>query len=193
MKVPLPQKRRGWFEVTFRLLDAERHLLDRSTTFALLPPDTRKATYRDSPFGTKYRAEEDRGSSLERCGPLMQKAGIRLLMGWATPEQMRKYGLNRFQFQSVVGRKEIRKHRRQFMQAVFDKWPDTTDALLLHRAFSGRIKTHPAFVLGKTPEPLDEASGREFERQWRFALEADALRGVVEAFLKEAEQRAMVS
>ncbi len=42
--IPLKQQRRGWFDVKFRLLESGRQLLDRSTTFAILPPDTRKAT-----------------------------------------------------------------------------------------------------------------------------------------------------
>ena len=65
LSLELPRERLGWFEVVFRLLDGEEVSVERRTTFALLPEDRRRATFRDSPFGTWCFGMGHRGTTVD--------------------------------------------------------------------------------------------------------------------------------
>ena len=175
LEIPLPQERRGWFDITFRLLEGERQLLDRSTTFALLPPDTRRASYRDSPFGIWYFGQGHRGSSLAEGGPLLKKAGIRKTLPQGSPDAMKQFGLTQIQFRSIVGTQRVNEAGKETLKRQFEEWPDTDQALVFHESNIGPIMTHPAFLLGRRPEPLDDATQEELERRWQSALAASRL------------------
>lgn len=175
LEIPLPQERRGWFDVTFRLLEEERQLLDRNTTFALLPPDTRRASHRDSPFGTWYFGQGHRGTSLAEGGPLLQKAGIRKTLPQGPPDAMRQFDLTQIQFRSIVGTHRVDEVNKEALERQFEEWPDTDQALVFHESNIGPIMTHPAFLLGQRPEPLDEATQEELERRWQSAVAASRL------------------
>ena len=173
--ISLQPTRRGWFDVTFQLREGERQLLGRRTTFAVLPPDTRQATLEDSPFGTWYFGTTHRGSPLDKVGPLMQKAGIRSTLQRSSPEQMGQYGLRLVQFGSIVGTHTVDEARRDAISDNFKNWPQTDQALVFHESNIGRIMTHPAFLLDKRPEPLDENTQQELERRWKAAVEASQM------------------
>ncbi len=170
IEIALHTERLGWFDVQFRLLESGRRLLDRNTTFAILPPDTRKATLHDSPFGTWYFGTAHRGSPLEQAGPLMQKAGIRNTLERETRDEMSKYGLKLVQFDNIVGSDKVDEERKEKAKARFDAWPDTDQVLVFHESNIGPIMTHPAFLLGRKPAPLDEKTNNEFERRWKAAI-----------------------
>lgn len=175
VEIPLRQNRRGWFEVTFQLREGERQLVDRRTTFAVLPPDTRQSTLEDSPFGTWYFGTAHRGSPLDKAGPLMQKAGIRHTLERNSPEEYGQYGLRLAQFSSIVGTHTVDDARRDGIRDRFNKWPHTDHALVFHESNIGPIMTHPAFLLDKRPEPLDENTQQELERRWKAAVEASQM------------------
>ena len=158
VEIPLKPDRRGWFDVRFRLLESGQQLLERDTTFAVLPQDSRRATLHDSPFGTWYFGTAHRGSPLDQAGPLMQKAGIRNTLERGTSEEMKQYGLKLVQFGSIVGTHTVDEVRRQATKSRFDSWPDTDQALVFHESNIGPIMTHPAFLLDKKPEPLNEST-----------------------------------
>ena len=167
--IPLKQPRGGWFDIKFRLLEAGRQLLDRSTTFAILPRDTRKATLKDSPFGTWYFGTAHRGSPLEQAGPLMQKAGVRNTLERGTAEELKRYGLKLVQFDNIVGSK-VDEARKKKTKERFARWPDTDQVLVFHESNIGPIMTYPAFLLGKKPAPLDEKTQQEFDQRWKAAV-----------------------
>lgn len=74
--LPLPQDAYGRFGLTVTAGTGDDRRIERRTTFAFLPPDTRKATD-ESPFGTWCFFEGHGGASAEVAAPLMRKAGIR--------------------------------------------------------------------------------------------------------------------
>ena len=175
VEIPLKPDRRGWFDVRFRLLESGQQLLERDTTFAVLPQDSRRATLHDSPFGTWYFGTAHRGSPLDQAGPLMQKAGIRNTLERGTSEEMKQYGLKLVQFGSIVGTHTVDEVRRQATKSRFDSWPDTDQALVFHESNIGPIMTHPAFLLDKKPEPLNESTKQEFDRRWKAAVAASQM------------------
>jgi hypothetical protein len=90
----VPAGKRGYHDLTATLRDgAARVLLQRRTSFALLPPDTRK--HRDSsPFGTwDFCGGHFTSNDPDEVGPLYVKLGLRYGM-FAFPEAKRKhYGI----------------------------------------------------------------------------------------------------
>lgn len=85
--------KRGYHDVVIALLDAAgKVLLERHTSCALLPPDTRKhrAT---SPFGTwDFGGAHFTNDDFEITGPLYVKLGLRFGFG-TKPEMRSKYGI----------------------------------------------------------------------------------------------------
>ena len=90
--IPVPVQFRGYHDLQVRLKVNDKVVLTRYTTFALLPPNTRK--YRaKSPFGVRDRSgahfTPDAGKVL---GPIYTKAGLRYGM-YGKAEVMRRYGV----------------------------------------------------------------------------------------------------
>ncbi|MEO2030885.1 MAG: hypothetical protein ABGZ35_02255 [Planctomycetaceae bacterium] len=172
-RIEIPPSGRGWFEIMFRLTtESHRPLVDRTTTFALLPPDTRQATFRDSPFGTWCFGMAHRGVPIEKSGPLLQKVGIRRTLGIGDDEQMKEYGLTLEQFPSIVGTHSVTEADRDNLRAQFGSRPDTDEAMVFHESNIGPIMTHPAFVVGERPAPLDEDTEKELQRRLAAAVAA---------------------
>lgn len=175
LRLELPQEKRGYFEAVFHLFDsASDALLQRHTTFALLPEDRRQATYADSPFGTWCFGTGHRGTTVDRAGPLMYKAGIRRTLGVYGYEALKKYGLTRGQHSSIVGTHKVGESDLEGLRRTFAQWPDTRQALVFHESNIGPLKTHPGFIIGAQPAPLDSATQAELERRWAAATTASA-------------------
>ncbi len=68
----------GWYAARFQLFDAKKiELVDYRTSFAVLPPDTRKAGL-ESPFwGAWFQKNQKSDIKLAEVGPLMQRIGVR--------------------------------------------------------------------------------------------------------------------
>lgn len=68
----------GWYAARFQLSDARKvELVDYRTSFAVLPPDTRKAGL-ESPFwGAWFQKNQKSDIKLDEVGPLMQRIGVR--------------------------------------------------------------------------------------------------------------------
>lgn len=91
--IEVPVANRGYHELVLRLMSGRTVLAARHTTFALLPPDTRK--HRDeSPFGTwDFCGGHFTVSDPDLTGPLYVKAGLRYGM-FSFPKDVReKYGV----------------------------------------------------------------------------------------------------
>ncbi len=94
LSIPVPTNKRGYHDLAVALAGADKKtLLRRQTSFALLPPDTRK--HRDrSPFGTyNFGGAHYTSSDMDEMGPLYVKLGMRYGMFGASPEMRKKYGL----------------------------------------------------------------------------------------------------
>jgi len=91
-QVTLPEAGLGKFDAVFRLTDARgATLVERSTTYAVLPPDTRKAE-RDSPFGMWSWGGGHLTPPNEVEAALMRRAGARHTLGAGYPSK-RQYGI----------------------------------------------------------------------------------------------------
>ncbi len=76
--IPLKESKLGYFDITVTLKDKSGKVLwEQPASFALLPPDTRKAG-NESPYGTWWFAGENGTcGDIKIVGPLMKKMGIR--------------------------------------------------------------------------------------------------------------------
>jgi hypothetical protein len=88
----LSRARLGKFDATFRLTDSrDAALVERTTTYAVLPPDTRQAE-RDSPFGLWSWGGAHLTPPNEVEAALMRRAGARFTLGAGYPSK-RQYGI----------------------------------------------------------------------------------------------------
>lgn len=91
----LPVSRRGYYTLTITVEGDGKVLLTRRTTFALLPPNTRKFVAK-SPFGTwDFGGTHHTPDDADMVGPLYVKAGLRYGMFNFTGEELKRYGVVR--------------------------------------------------------------------------------------------------
>ncbi|MCX7705747.1 MAG: hypothetical protein N2115_05765, partial [bacterium] len=142
-------------------------LIKRQTTFAVLPPDTRKAD-RDSPFGMWVFTTGHFGAGAEAAGSLMKKIGVRWSFGWEKI-MMEKYNiypawLDIFsrRFEPPEKLVEYLKENPQYnFLCVFGE-----------TAFS---ETHfhyfpPELLENPAPRPLNEVEEQKFKQLWEKAI-----------------------
>ena len=156
---PLTVSLRGYYDLAVTLEDGKkRTLLRRETSFALLPPDTRK--HRDqSPFGTyDYGGAHYTCRDRDTVGPLYVKMGMRYGMFGAPPQMRRKYGL-------VKGNEP----RVSAYDKVLAANPDLPPmALIFHEAcISGKhIMRVPDLFVDWPPYKLDEKEEASLKKMW---------------------------
>ena len=85
---------------------------------------------------------------------------------------MKRYGLTLEQFPSIVGTHVVTEADRDNLRTHFSSRPDTDEALVFHESNIGPILTHPAFVVGERPAPLDEDTAKEFQKRFAAAVTA---------------------
>lgn len=91
-RVQLPVLAPGKYDLSFQLRDAKGQLMvQRATTFAVLPPDTRRAE-RDSPFGLWSWGGAHLTPPNEIEAELMRRAGARFTLGVNYPSK-HKFGI----------------------------------------------------------------------------------------------------
>jgi hypothetical protein len=167
----LPVTRRGYYELTVTVADGDRVLVQRKTTFALLPEDTRRhrAT---SPFGTwDFGGGHYTPNDADVVGPLYVKAGLRYGMFNFKPEERAKYGILKGNDPSL----HLRDFAKLDEQIARIKASGETPArwLIYHEdSISGNHVTRtPDLFTGKRYQfSADEQ--KKFDEMWRVALEA---------------------
>ena len=165
LQVPLPVPKRGYYDLTVTLGDGQgRTLLCRQTSFALLPPDTRR--HRDrSPFGTyDFGGVHYTCPDYDRVGPLYVKLGLRYGMFNAPPEVRRDYGL-------LKGNEP----RIETFEKVLAGHPDTPPAALIfhEHSISGRHTTRvPDLFIDRPAYRLDEKEEEQLTKLWDQAVAA---------------------
>lgn len=149
VSVPLKQGN-GWYAARIVLAEAKAgDLLDRRTSFVMLPPDTPKAGF-ESPFYGWWFATED--AKLDEVGPLLQRAGIRRAqMRENMPEaQSKAYGLTdshigwfpegsgRTQLKDFTGGKktltEALAAQESYIRKQLELWPGIDRMLVFHES-----------------------------------------------------------
>jgi hypothetical protein len=158
--------KRGYHDVSVTLRDkAGRPLLERKTSFALLPPDTRKHRAA-SPFGTwDFYGGHFTLSDADKLGPLYVKLGLRFSM-MRDAAGRAKYGLVPGSEPKVLGSAKV------YEKARTDN-PDTPRVgLIFHEdSISGKHVTRvPDLFTDRPPYKLDEAEEKRFRTMWDGAV-----------------------
>jgi len=175
--IPVPVGRRGYHDLRVELADtAGRPLLGRSTSFAVLAPDTRR--HRDSaPFGCwDFGAQHFSNGNPDVVGPLHRKLGMRYGMGTYSAEDRRPYGL----LPEKEMKADPRRKRRPGADAgivgryqeALDKDPDTLPRIMVFHETAisgGHVSRVPDLFHDRPPYRLDEAERARFEELFGFA------------------------
>jgi len=162
--ISIPVKKRGYHELSIRVMQGRTELLRRQTTFALLPADTRK--HRDeSPFGTwDFSGGHYTPNDAREVGPLYVKAGLRYGMFGFTAEERAKYG--------VLSGTEPR--NADLLAKALEKDATQPKSILIfhENAISGpHIVRTPDVFTGRAPYKLDEKEQAKFDEMWKEATE----------------------
>ena len=171
--ITLPVKLRGYHELTIRLMNGRTELLRRETTFAVLPPDTRK--HRDeSPFGTwDFGGAHFTPNNADVVGPLYEKAGLRYGMFAFTGAERKKYG--------VLNGAEPK--NAELLAKKLAEDPSTPQRVLIfhENAISGaHLMRTPDVFTGRPPYKLDATEQTKFDAMWKEAT--DTAKAVREQF-----------
>lgn len=163
-EVRLPVKKRGWHELTIRLMQGRAELLRREMTFALLPADTRR--HRDeSPFGTwDFGGTHYTPNDARDVGPLYVKAGLRYGMFAFSADERKRYG--------VLSGSEPRS--ADLLAKALDKDATQPQSILIfhENAISGpHIIRTPDVFTGRAPYKLDAKEQAKFDAMWREATD----------------------
>jgi hypothetical protein len=162
--ITLPVKHRGYHEVRIRLMNGRTEVLRRETTFAMLPPDTRK--HRDeSPFGTwDFGGAHFTPSDPDVVGPLYVKAGLRYGMFNYSADARKKYGV-------------LNGHEPKSADLLAKKTADDPlmpqNVLIFHEhAISGpHIIRTPDVFTGRPAYKMDATEQTKFDAMWKEALD----------------------
>lgn len=160
----IPVVRRGYHELTVRVVSGRSELVRRETTFALLPPETRR--HRDeSPFGTwDFSGTHYTPNDPDVVGPLYVKAGLRYGMFGFSAEARQKYG--------VLAGNEPRS--AEILATALEKDPRTPRRVLIfhEHAISGpHVMRTPDLFTGRSAYQLDEKEQQRFDQLWQEAIE----------------------
>ncbi|MBL9133188.1 MAG: hypothetical protein JNG86_18405, partial [Verrucomicrobiaceae bacterium] len=160
----VPTKRLGWHSLVIRLKNGRSEVLRRETTFAVLPPDTRK--HRDeSPFGTwDFGGAHFTENRADVVGPLYVKAGLRYGMFGYTAEERKKYG--------VLNGSEPRNPDLLAKKLETDPLTPKNVLIFHENAISGpHIMRTPDVFTGRPPYKLDETEQAKFDAMWKEAID----------------------
>lgn len=163
-KLKLPVTRHGYYHLTVQVEENKKILLERKTTFALLPKDTR-AHRAQSPFGVwDFGGSHYTPNVADVVGPLYVKAGLRYGMFNFTPEERRRYGIIKGNDPKVNARSDLSKLDEQI--AAIKKTGETPQRwMLFHEdAISGNhITRTPDLFTGRRYE-LNAEEKAKFEQ-----------------------------
>jgi hypothetical protein len=165
----VPTKKRGYHELVVALEGTgKKLLLKRETSFALLPPDTRK--HRDqSPFGTYSFGGTHYTGRPEETGPLYVKLGMRYgMFGNTSPEIRKKYGVLRGNEPNIAGKNSV-----AAWEKALEQDPLVPPAVLLFHetSISGKhITRTPDLFHDRPPYKMNEKEEAHFKSLWNTAV-----------------------
>lgn len=168
MQLPLHVPQRGYYDLDVKLSSGDRHLLTRTTSFAVLMPNNRKHVA-TSPFGTwTWGGQHVTSPDIDAVGTMLQNLGMRYGLNTATAEQRAKYGL-RYGFEPKI-EPGLERYGR-----YIEKYPDLPDRVLIFHedSISGPHVTRvPDLFHDRPPYQLNEKEQARYEKMLAEALGA---------------------
>ncbi|HUT34382.1 MAG TPA: hypothetical protein VNE39_12925 [Planctomycetota bacterium] len=164
----------GWFKAEVRVTRDNEAIWDTTTSFAILPPDTRKAGP-ESPFGTWWFRNSHIGTKdVADVAPLLQRLGFRhVCPGGSGPsgEELAKHGLSISMLPNLMRGKDAEKA----IDAAVKAHPDVKWALIFHESGFGEKLVFPPEFIGQPAPKLDEKQEKSFKARWDQAIEVSKL------------------
>lgn len=157
----LPVRKRGYYVLELSLENDGKILLQKQTTFALLPADTRRHRS-SSPFGTwDFGGTHYTPADPTITGPLYVKAGLRYGMFNATPQERARYGILKGNDPKVNSRTDLTKLDEQ-IAAIKATGEIPTRWLLFHEdVISGDHITRTPDIFTGNKYQLSEAEQKK--------------------------------
>ncbi len=164
--IDLRQKQLGWYEIVFELFDGSRKLVSHTGSFALLPPDTRKATVADSPYGTwNFGASHYSEGNMNIIGPLFLKAGFRHATGLDVNKKSEKdYAKWKLTAHTALSANRVTMSDAQLKEKLADmaqRYPHANSVLTFYEGAGGNIyQIAPELVGEKSTNTWPDADAR---------------------------------
>jgi len=176
--IVLPRAQMGKFDAMFRLTDARGAVLvERATTYAVLPPDTRKAES-DSPFGLWSWGGGHLTPPNEIEAALMRRAGARHTLGAGYPSK-REHGVGTgtdivtgiyYSDQPVPGEPAAAAQEMIEKMKTRGSHPSYWQIYWEDRISDNHHWRFPAALIGRPPAPLSAEERARFDAYWNRAL-----------------------
>lgn len=166
----------GWFSAGVRVTRGDETVWDTTTSFAVLPPDTRRAG-QESPFGTWWFRDSHIGTkNVADVAPLLQRLGFRhVCPGGAGPsgEELAKHGLSISMLPNLMRAKIA--DTEKAIDAAVKAHPDARWALIFHEHGFGEPIVFPPEFIGQPVPKLNEKQEEQFKKRWDQATEVSKL------------------
>lgn len=168
--ITFPEFSHGFYKLSVQLAGADGHqLVERQTTFALLPENTRDYSLH-APWGTwNFNGDHGTSNDIDKYGPLMRKLGIRFTLK-SSDEKLAKYGIRHYESPRTQV-KGCSKNVSQ-MQTIYPNM--VKRGLIFHEdAISGAHVTRlPDCILGRSPYKFNKSEQKRFDAMWNGAIAA---------------------
>ncbi|HRT95937.1 MAG TPA: hypothetical protein P5532_16020 [Planctomycetota bacterium] len=187
--------RLGWSQADIRLARDGDPVWDTTTSFAVLPPDTRKAGVvggtspsrvprrgdtpptQESPFGTWWFRDSHIGTKdVAEVAPLLQRLGFRhVCPGGSGPsgEELAKHGLSVSMLPNLMRAKAA--DTEKAIDAAVKAHPEAKWALIFHESGFGEPIVFPPEFIGQPVPKLSEKQEAQFQKLWDQAIEVSKL------------------
>jgi hypothetical protein len=164
----------GWLKAVVRVVANGETIWDAPTSFAILPPDTRKAGP-ESPFGTWWFRDSHIGTKpVAEVAPLLQRLGFRhVCPGGSGPsgEELARHGISISMLPNLVRAKDAEKA----IDAAVKAHPDAKWALIFHENGFGEPLVFPPEFIGQPVPKLTEDQEKKLKALWDQAVEVSKL------------------
>lgn len=164
----------GWHHAEIEVKANEEPVWDTTTSFAILPPDTRKAG-QESPFGTWWFRDSHIGTrNVADVAPLPQRLGFRhVCPGGSGPsgEELAKHGLSISMLPNLMRGKD----QEKAIDTAVKAHPDAKWALIFHESGFGEPLVFPPEFIGQPIPKLNEKQEAQFKKLWDQAIEVSKL------------------
>jgi len=166
----------GWFKAEVRLASGGEVVWDTTTSFAILPPDTRRAG-QESPFGTWWFRHSHIGTDdVGEVAPLLRRLGFRhVCPGGLKPSgaELARHGLSISMLPRLMRGKLA--DAEKAIDAAVKAHPGVKWALIFHENGFGEKLVFPPEFIGQPVPKLNEKQEERFRKLWDQAIAVSRL------------------